>query len=366
MGSPLELNQGGFLSAAPLREVRFKCAVLLYMLLLMATDSSSSDKRTMNWQEEEISFTAGGFGLHGVLVKPQSKGPHPAVIFIHGDGPIDRTMLGYYIPIWKKFVEVGYVCMSWDKPGVGKSTGGFGDKTLFHDRASIAAEAVRYLKAREDIDGKRIGYWGISQAGYIIPLASSMTNDISFVVAISCPGVNSIDQGAFFIRKQLISEGVEAQVAKKTADCYLKSRHAQSYEEYFKYAELLGRHPYLKETGWAEIKSKDSYVPLQPTSESFFNPISVLEETKFPVLAIFGEKDTQIPPSISAESYRQALKKAGNEHFKVIMFPGADHVIFNTTTGSLKEWEDKFRNQQMDYSPKYLDTMTEWLKELLQ
>jgi len=347
-------------------EVRFKCAVLLYMLLLMATEGFSYDKRTVNWQEEEISFTAGGFSLHGVLVKPQSRGPHPAVIFIHGDGPINRTMLGYYIPIWKKFVEVGYACMSWDKPGVGKSTGGFGDRTLFHDRASIAAGAVRYLKAREDIDGKRIGYWGISQAGYIIPLASSMTNDISFVIAISCPGINSIDQGAYFIEKQLIIEGMDAQIARKTADCYLRSRHARSYEEYYEYAELLGRHPYLKRTGWAEIKSKDSYVPLEPNSEALFNPISVLEETKFPVLAIFGEKDTQIPPSISAESYRQALKKAGNEHSKVIMFPGADHVIFNTTTGSLREWEDKFRNQQMDYVPKYLDTMTKWLKGLLQ
>jgi pimeloyl-ACP methyl ester carboxylesterase len=348
------------------REVRFKFAILPYILLLMATAGSSSDERIMNWQEEEIRFATGGFSLHGVLVKPQSRGPHPAVIFVHGDGPIDRTMLGYYIPIWKKFVEVGYACMSWDKPGVGKSTGTFGDETLFHDRASIAAEAVRCLKAREDINSKRIGYWGISQAGYIIPLVSSMTNDISFMVAISCPGTTSIDQGAYFIENQLISEGIDAQAARKTADCYLKSRYAQSYEEYFRYAELLGRHPYLKETGWAEVKSKDSYVPLQPKSESFFNPISVLEGIKFPVLAIFGEKDTQIPPSISAEAYIKALKKAGNEHYKVIMFPGADHVIFNTTTGSLREWEDKFRNQQMDYSPKYLDTMTEWLKELLQ
>ena len=348
------------------RKVRFKCAVVLYMLLLVATAGSSSEERAMNWQEEEIRFETGRFDLHGVLVKPQSRGPHPAVIFIHGDGPINRTMLGYYIPIWKKFVEVGYACMSWDKPGVGKSTGGFGDKTLFHDRASIAAEAVRYLKAREDIDGKRIGYWGISQAGYIIPLASSMTKDISFVVAISCPGINSIDQGAYFIRKQLISEGVNNAVARETAGYFLKSRYAQSYEEYIKYAELLGRQPYLTKSGWADVKPKDSYAPLQPDSESLFNPVSVLEEMKFPVLAIFGKKDTQIPPRISAEAYRTALQKAGNAHSKVIMFPGADHVIFNTTTGSLKEWEDKFRNQQMDYSPKYLDTMAEWLKGLLQ
>ena len=344
--------------------VRFKYAVLLCLFLFIAASGSYTEEKNTNWHEEEIGFTAGGFSLKGVLVKPEASGPFPAVIFIHGDGPINRTMLGYYVPIWEKFVEAGYACMSWDKPGVGKSTGGFGDNTLFHDRASIAAEAVRFLGAREDIDGKRIGLWGISQAGYIMPLATSLTDNISFMIAVSCPGMNSIEQGAYFIEKQLIDEGVEFQEAGKCAEYYLKSRYAKSYDEYFKYVELLGKQPYLKRTGWAEITPEDRYAPLQPDSQSLFNPVSVLEEITFPVLAVFGEKDTQIPPEISAEAYRDALQKTGNEHFKVIMFPDADHVIFNTITGSLKEWEDKFRNQHMDYAPGYLDTMAVWLEGL--
>jgi len=338
--------------------------VLPYIFLFLFVIRSYSDERLVNWQEEDISFKVKGFALHGVLIKPLGQDVFPAVIFVHGDGPIDRTMLGYYAPIWERFIEAGYACMSWDKPGVGKSTGSFGDGNLFHDRAKIAAAAVTCLKARKDIDGDFIGFWGISQAGYIMPMALTMTDDIAFMIAISCPGVNSIEQGAYFIKRQLISEGSAKQEAQQYADYYLKSRYAKSYEEYSVYAELLGRQPYLENNGWAEIKSKDRYVPHQPDSESSFNPISILEEASLPVLAIFGGKDTQIPAKASSEAYRKALQKAGNEHVKVIVFPGADHVIFNSLTGSLKEWEDKFRNKQMDYASMYLDTMAEWLNRI--
>jgi len=340
---------------------RHKYAILPCLFLSLFVNSSYSDKRLTNWQEEEISFKVKEFTLHGVLIKPLGQGLFPAVVFVHGDGPIDRTMLGYYVPIWEQFVEAGYACMSWDKPGVGKSTGSFGDGILFHDRATIATEALKYLKARKDIDGEFIGFWGISQAGYIMPMALTMTDNVAFMIAVSCPGVNSIEQGAYFIEKQLITEGSAKQEAKQYADYYLKSKYAESYDEYLMYAELLGKQPYLKNNGWAEIKSRDRYVAQQPTDESSFNPMSILEKTSLPVLAIFGGKDTQIPTKASSEAYRKALQKAGNVHVKVMMFPGADHVIFNSSTGSLKEWEDKFRNKQMDYAPRYLDTMADWL-----
>ncbi|MFC1509221.1 alpha/beta hydrolase family protein [Candidatus Omnitrophota bacterium] len=201
-----------------------KLTVLCFLLLFLAVGISNSDNNETNWQKVEIYFTVHGFSLHGILVKPEGSGPFPVVIFIHGDGPIDRTMLGYYVPLWKKFVEAGYACMSWDKPGVGKSTGTWGDKTLFHDRASIAAGAVSFLKAREDIDEQHIGLWGISQAGYIMPLLTTMTDDISFMIAVSCPGMNSIAQGAYFIENQLVKEGLSNQEARKYAE---RIRHFQ-------------------------------------------------------------------------------------------------------------------------------------------
>lgn len=343
---------------------RLKKAALLCLFLSITLSTPYTDDGKHDWQDEEIFFSIHGFSLHGVFVKPKGSGPFPAVIFIHGDGPINRTMLGYYEPIWDKFVEAGFACLSWDKPGVGQSTGTFSDNAIFRDRAYIAAEAVRFLKAREDIDDHRIGLWGISQAGYIMPLVTTMTDDITFMIAVSCPGMNSMVQSAYFIEHQLITEGLSAEDAQKYAEYYLKSRKAKLYDEYSKYVELLGQQPYLKATGWAELTPESRFAPLQPDCESLFDPFTILERTTIPILAIFGKKDTQIPARESAEIYEKAMQKADNKYFKVIMFPGADHVIFNTKTGSLKEWEDKFRSNHMDYAPGYIDSMTVWLKGL--
>jgi len=118
---------------------------------------------------EEITFKKDRFTLSGVFMMPDGSGPHPAAIFIHGDGPINRDASGFYIPLWEGLTQAGCACLSWDKPGAGKSTGEYSRSQLFHERAFVALEAVRFLKNREDINPKRIGFWGISQAGYVMP-----------------------------------------------------------------------------------------------------------------------------------------------------------------------------------------------------
>ena len=77
---------------------------------------------------------------------------------------------------------------------------------------------------------------------------------------------------------------------------------------------------------------------------------------------IYGDKDTQIPVEASMKSYQCAFAKAGNDSLKIVVFPGADHLICATETGSLEELS---RKTPTDYVPGYLDTMADWLKELL-
>ncbi len=53
------------------------------------------------------------------------------------------------------------------------------------------------MKARRDIDDKHIGLWGISQASYVMPLALSQSEDIAFMICVSCGGMSGRDQGAY-------------------------------------------------------------------------------------------------------------------------------------------------------------------------
>jgi fermentation-respiration switch protein FrsA (DUF1100 family) len=71
----------------------------------------------------ELSFSWGGLHLAGTLHLPGSTGPHPTVLMMQGSGPSDRDNDGYFVPLRKAFLDAGIAVYSFDKPGIGASTG---------------------------------------------------------------------------------------------------------------------------------------------------------------------------------------------------------------------------------------------------
>ena len=49
------------------------------------------------------------------------------------------------------------------------------------------------MKTRPDIDQRQIGLWGISQAGYVMPLVLSQSEDVAFMICVSCGGMSGHD-----------------------------------------------------------------------------------------------------------------------------------------------------------------------------
>jgi WD domain, G-beta repeat len=92
---------------------------------------------------------------------------------------------------------------------------------------------------------------------------------------------------------------------------------ATTYEEYREnMVNLIQFPPVLSFTG-ADIFPEEEWIPWDPKVDAFFDPITVIEKTTIPVLAFFGEKDTQVDPFQGAQAYEQALQKAGNQHYRV-------------------------------------------------
>jgi pimeloyl-ACP methyl ester carboxylesterase len=98
--------------------------------------------------------------------------------------------------------------------------------------------------------------------------------------------------------------------------------------------------------------------------EYFWNPMEVIERTTVPILAVFGEKDTQVDPFQGAQAYRDALERAGNPSSRVVLIPGTDHNIILSKTGSLDERERRSRKGWTNYAPEYLDILEAWLEDL--
>ena len=87
------------------------------------------------------------------------------------------------------FARHGIAALTYDKRGVGASTGNW-EEASFDDLAGDALAGVELLKSRTDINRKQIGLWGLSQGAWLVELAASQSKDIAFIIAVSGGGVN--------------------------------------------------------------------------------------------------------------------------------------------------------------------------------
>jgi len=311
---------------------------------------------------ESISFQSSHFNIFGELRKPQGNGPYPLVILVHGDGPAYRN---YFSTLKECMLDAGYATLMWDKPGYGKSTGEFSKNHLREERAGILHDAIKKMNSHPEIDKSHIGVWGISQAGYVIPMAIEKTKDIAFMIMVGCPGENGIQQTAYLIKRQLEFEGISEEDAIAAENHFIQLFSAESFEEYIQHARPLYDNPIQRELGFVSaLWDKNNWKPHDPEGEGFFNPMDIIETVTIPTLVFFGAKDTQVDPFQGKEAYQEALKKAGNENFKIEIIPNSDHNIIICETGSMKERSKRSGEDWSNYAPAYLEIMDNWLKNL--
>lgn len=335
--------------------------IFIALLIIPATHAMASGQAVRH-KAEKFMFQSGHFDVVGELRIPSGDEKYPLVIMVHGDGPAYMT---YFFVLKQCFLRAGYATLMWDKPGFGQSTGEFSQSQLMTERAEILLDAISNVKDDPRIDSSRIGVWGISQAGYVIPSALSKTDDISFMIMVGCPGEDGIHQTAYLIRRQLEFDGVPEEEARQAENHFIQIYFAETFEQYIQHAKPLYDNPAQRELGFVSaLWDKTNWKPHSPEGESFFNPIKIIEKVTIPVLALFGEKDTQVDPVQGVEAYQEALTKAGNTNFRVELIPNSDHNIILCKTGSMKERNSRSSKEWQNYAPEYLELMEKWLKKL--
>ncbi|NIO28655.1 MAG: alpha/beta fold hydrolase [Candidatus Latescibacteria bacterium] len=314
---------------------------------------------------EEIVFHSGPFELVGDLKLPEGAGPHPAVVFVHGDGPNSRISGGTYPPLQERMLQAGYATFAWDKPGTGESRGEIDRSRLVEQRAQIVIDAIAVLKRHHSIDSTHIGLWGISQAGYVMPRVLEKSKDVAFMIAISCPGEPGVEQGAYLVASQARCAGLSEEEAAEIERLVGDIERSTSYDEYVRLKTPLLRYDVLADFNmYMGIRPEEEWHPPNFDGEYFFDPMTIVERTTIPVLALFGEKDTQADPYQGVRAYRSALEKAGNKHCRVKLISGVDHNLIISETGCLEERNRRSASGWRNYPPEYLDLLEEWLEGL--
>ena len=316
------------------------------------------------FREQELDFYNDYIRLAGTLLLPESPGPHAAVVLIHGSG---RGVRSEYLSEALPFVDHGFAALVYDKRGCGESDGDWlkmaDMEHSFPTLAEDAAAGLRQLQSLHVIDPDRIGFWGFSQGGWLGPLAASNTPKTAFVISVSGSGVGGHEQMDFYVNNRLASEGctpseIEHALNERRRAWNLAREIAVTARGWDELRDLVLQ---ASQTKWADfvpglafddINLLESdlrpFIEILARDPDFrYDPIPALEQTRCPVLAIWGQIDTAVPVEKSVAVYREALDRASNDDVTIRVFSEAGHDL---------------RISDGSKAPGYQEAMTDWLR----
>jgi uncharacterized protein len=305
-----------------------------------------------------------GDRLAATLTIPPGKGPFPAVVLITGSGPQDRdeSLMGHkpFLVLSDYLTRHGIAVLRADDRGTGKSTGDFTGATTA-DFATDTEAGIAYLKTRPEVNSKLIGLIGHSEGGIIAPMIAAHNPDVAFIVMMAGSGVpgdeilvsqvEAIAEAAGRSHDQAVKEGEKE---RKVLDIAKENLDDQHMEEQLK-QELGG------EMSAAQIG--DLIKTLNLRWFRFFityDPATALRKVTCPVLALDGEKDTQVPASQNLPAIRKALEQAGNKNFETVEFPGLNHLFQTAKTGAPSEYAEIDET----ISPVVLKKIADWIAKV--
>ena len=282
----------------------------------MSETGDASAGHVIHPEQLDVYFDSGGVRLAGTLLMPPGHGPHPAVVILQGSGTQDRR---YFGPLPERFARDGLAVLCFDKPGVGASTGNWRHQTL-RDRARQALDAIRT---------DRIGLWGHSQGGWVVPLAAASAPEVAFIVAVACPGITPAEQDVYGVEHRMRGDGyAPAAIAAATAYVRAIIEAARRDREYadVKDAVLRG----ARGEAWYHyfpVPDADTWRFFRTGYQQPYDPATALRRVTCPVPTIFGERDSLLPVDRSVGIFGAALREAGNRDVTIAVFLGADRGL---------------------------------------
>ncbi|HEV3115602.1 MAG TPA: alpha/beta hydrolase, partial [Gemmataceae bacterium] len=239
------------------------------------------------------------------------------------------------------------------------------------DFAEDVEAGVDFLKHRHDIDPKQIGLIGHSEGGIIAPMVAARSKDIAFIVMLAGTGLNGEEilytQGQAILKamgaspemlarqkalQQAILQGAKREKDNKVAE---KKIHEALDQLFSKFTEDE-RKQLEKSKGALDGQIKRV---LSPWFRFYltYDPGLALQKVTCPVLALIGEKDTQVTPKENLESIEKALKAGGNKDYTVKMLPNLNHLFQSCKTGAPAE----YGRIEETFAPAALETIGDWL-----
>ena len=314
-------------------------------------------------RSEEVRISSDpGVVLAGQLRLPATplEARHPVVLLLGGGGPAPH---GIYPLLEERLLANGIATLSYDKRGVGKSTGAFIDTIALMQRD--AAAAIAYLRARDDIDSRRIVVLGLSQGGTIGQALVGNDPALHALVMLAAPAGKRSVMILDTMRAKLTSSGMRNDAIDPIVAAtrgYLDAMSATASDTAIAAARGALSDAFVA-AGGSRAQAEGAIATLgDPALVSMYQVAAdeMLARVKAPVLALYAADDTVVLTRLAMPDARLALRH--NPDATVIEVPDVNHGSQPLATGT---------TGKRDYQgwpvsdPETLDLVDRWLARRL-
>lgn len=274
------------------------------------------------YQTEEVKFQnpKAGATLAGTLTMPE--GARCVLLMVTGSGiqNRDEEIMSHkpFAIIADRLARQGIATLRYDDRGYGESEGGEVINATTGDFAEDAMAGLEWL--RQSGRFQQVGILGHSEGGSIAFMLGAQ-GLVDFIVSLAGPAV----QGDTLLLEQ--NRLIAGELAKDLT------------------IEVLRRDPRIQQNPWY----------------SFFmdhNPQTDIAKLTCPVMAVNGEKDTQVPCEMCLNSLRRFLP--ANESHLIKSYPGLNHLFQHCETGQ----PDEYGNIEETISEEVINDIITWIKGL--
>ena len=327
------------------------------------------------------------FELSGTITFPKGFDPnaqYPAVVLITGSGQQDRDeTIGRHKPfkeIANHLASEGMVVLRYDDRGTAESTGDFAQATSL-DFAEDALAVWQFARKIQGVDRTRVGLLGHSEGGIIGPTIAAWQREVAFLILIAPPilpgseilssqidriaelqGVGPEDRAAAnSLQRDLQQIALKYQANDEAALSDVRKAIVERWESLGQLSQALSgsdettRKKQLIEAISTQFKGLQS-----PWMRHFlaYDPAANWVLFDCPVLAIWGEKDTQVLFEANRTKLQDIITHNLNLQADLVVLPGLNHLLQKADSGLPEEYD---RIDQA-IEPLALELFSNWLK----
>jgi pimeloyl-ACP methyl ester carboxylesterase len=227
--------------------------------------------------------------------------------------------------------------------------------------ADDAVAGQHALAKLSRIDPAKIGFWGLSQGGWLSVLAAGRSQDAAFAISISAPLVTAVEQMQFATSNLLTVRGYSQEDVREMLETrrawtgYVRGTNSRAVA-----VDALTKaqsKPWFDLTYMPEASDlADNNPALRRKMDD--DPVAAVLKAKVPLLFLYGGSDPWVPVAQSIERLKALSSQRHNIDIGVIA--NASHELMFPVKETMQVDDDTNRNDAPQ-SPTYFILLGSWL-----